>query len=274
MIRFFWRTLLKNSLPIVLTISLAACESVKLKDGQKLYNDGKYEEALSQYHQLLAKAPDSPILNYHVALALYKKGDYGEAIEHLTKVLTTENSNLEARANYNIGNCKYRQGEEQHEKDLEGTADLYQEALHYYKRAAELDEKDEDAKFNQEFVEKKLRDILRKPQKQMAGAQKDLDKEKKDREHPLPKESFSSSEPLSTKGPADLSRIQHDQFQKAERKATEPLREGRPTKGKTIEMSREEAEKLLEAYRQEEESGIVSKDRKRRGYDPEIKKDW
>ena len=270
----FKKTFFNYGILLTLIIFLLGCDSPRLKDGQRLYNAGQYEEALTHYRQLLSKDPDSPIINYHAGIALYKKGDYEKTIEHHLKVLTTENSDLEARAIYNIGNCKFRQAEERQKKDWEGSIGLYQEASQYYQRSLELNEKDEEAKFNIGLVEKKLRNLLSQPQKQKAGTQKALDKKTEDGEPPSTKDPFSSSENLSAKGTDSLSRNQQDHQPKREGRKAESSREGRPIKGKRIEMSKEEAEKFLEAFQQEEESGMLSKNGKRRGHDSKIGKDW
>jgi hypothetical protein len=135
----------------------------------------------------------------------------------------------------------------------------------------ELNEKDEDTKQNVGLAEKKLRDIQNRLEKHLsANKMGEIEKKKKGVDH-FQKE--PSSLGLSTlKEPDPRKGV----YQKKERdgKAVDPLRRLRQTKGEPVEMSKEEAEMLLEGYRQEEESRTGYPGKKIRGSDPGIRKDW
>ncbi|HYM77849.1 MAG TPA: tetratricopeptide repeat protein [Candidatus Dormibacteraeota bacterium] len=55
--------------------------------GEKLSHDGKQDEALALYRQVLDKSPDSYEANLESGIALDLKGDYGKAQEYFTKAL-------------------------------------------------------------------------------------------------------------------------------------------------------------------------------------------
>jgi tetratricopeptide (TPR) repeat protein len=259
MIKFHQKTFLKHLGLILITIFTGACDSPKWKDAQQFYNHGKYEEALLQYKTLLAKNPDSDIVHYHVGIAYYKKGDFEKAIEHFTKALATDDPVIEAWAAYNIGNSKYRLGEKCQKVDLKRTAEFYQEAIDYYKRAMELNGKDEAPKFNHDFVKKKWKDLLSHLKEQDAEVKKDPD---------------HGTNAKGEKAPELIGRLQKDGPQKRGEKILEEGGKGLQRKGEKMEMSKEEAEKLLETYYLEEETKIEPKDRKRKREDPDLKKDW
>ena len=259
MIKFHQKTFLKHLGLILLTIFTGACDSPKWKEAQQFYNHGKYEEALLQYKTLLAKNPDSDIVHYHVGIAYYKKGDFEKAIEHFTKALATDDPVIEAWAAYNIGNGKYRLGEKYQKVDLKRTAEFYQEAIDYYKRAMELTGKDEAPKFNHDFVEKKWKDLLNHLKEQGAEVKKDPD---------------HGTNTKGEKAPAPIGHIQKDAPQKREEKILEEGGKDLQKKGQKMEMSKEEAEKLLETHYLEEGTKIEPKDRKRKREDPDLKKDW
>ncbi|NQT23186.1 MAG: tetratricopeptide repeat protein, partial [Candidatus Omnitrophica bacterium] len=160
----------------------AASARRAVKQGNRLYEEEKFEEALKEYQKAQGKLPDSDIVNFDVGTALYKKSDYRKAVDSFTKTLITEDKDLEAGANYNIGNAKYRQGSLIENSDLEDAIRLYRESLDYYKRAIELNEEDEDAKFNYEFVEKKLEALLKKQEQQENQKEKQEDKKDEQKE--------------------------------------------------------------------------------------------
>ena len=55
--------------------------------GEKLSRDGKQDEALAVYRQVLDKSPDNYQANLESGAALDLKGEYAKAQEHLTKAV-------------------------------------------------------------------------------------------------------------------------------------------------------------------------------------------
>src|SRR4030042_3185737 len=98
MTRVSGRTRLKIIILLFTLISLPACEPRALRDGHQFYKNGKYEEAINAYNQGLTKDPGFHVFNYHVGISFYKKREYEKAVEHLTRVLTIEDSDLDYRA--------------------------------------------------------------------------------------------------------------------------------------------------------------------------------
>jgi tetratricopeptide (TPR) repeat protein len=58
-----------------------------IEEGQKLNSEGKQDEALKRYQDVLAKSPDSYQAHLESGIALDLKGDYGAAREHLQKAI-------------------------------------------------------------------------------------------------------------------------------------------------------------------------------------------
>ena len=145
--RNIWCLFLFIFLVTVPSLSFAAKGNREAKEGNQLYKEEKFQEALEKYDQAYSLAPNSDIINFNRAAALYKTSQFQEAVESFTNVLVTDDPKLEAKANYNIGNSRYKEGELKEKVDLNEAVNLYTEALNYYKRAIELSEKDVDAKY-------------------------------------------------------------------------------------------------------------------------------
>jgi len=156
-----------------------ADESQIVNQGNSLYHSGKYDEALEKYNAAIVDAPESDIIHFNLGTAFYQKEAYDKAIDSFTKSMMTDDPSLEAQANYNIGNAKYRQGRLKENTDLQGAVNNFRDALSYYKRAIELDEKDAEAKFNHEFVEKKLKHLLDQLEKQPPEQQQQQEQQQK-----------------------------------------------------------------------------------------------
>ena len=245
-----------------------------------------YDEALESYNKALSDSPDSPIMHFNIGDSLYKKGEYEKAQEAFTKALLTEDEQLETKANYNIGNCKYRQGKLKEDTDLSTSIALYREALDYYKNTMRLDEKDQDAKYNHEFVEKRLKVLLDK-QKQQQEQQEQQDQKQKEQKGEGEKKEGEEEKAQSQPENQEQNQEKGDQEKETEGQDTEQAgldKEDEKT-GQTEEaqnqeeaakkeMSEEEARMLLNGYKQEHELREKMKKKQTRGRYPNVLKDW
>lgn len=69
-----------------------------IKQGQKLNSEGKQDDALKLYQQVLDKSPDSFDAHLQSGIALDLKGSYVEAREHLTKAIDVASTDQKNRA--------------------------------------------------------------------------------------------------------------------------------------------------------------------------------
>ena len=115
----------------------------QVKGGNRLYGEKKYDEAIRQYQQGLTILPDSPAIRFNIGAAEYRKNAYDRSGALFNQVLQAGDESLAAPAAYNLGNTLFREGK-------------LLEALAAFKKAIELDPQDLDAKFNYEFVLRKI----------------------------------------------------------------------------------------------------------------------
>jgi Ca-activated chloride channel family protein len=129
-----------------LTIALAACGTTVAssnRQGNKLYNQGQYDQALSAYQKAQVEQPDLAELYYNIGNTLHRKEDYQGAAAETLQGLSKADPDLRARAYYNLGNSFYRQGQ-------------FAEAIAAYKEALKLNPDDQDAKHNLELAQQQL----------------------------------------------------------------------------------------------------------------------
>jgi len=244
-----------------------------VKEGNNLYHQVKYDEAIEKYNKARAESPDSDIVNFNLGAALYKKGRYQQAVEAFSKALNKGNKEMKEKAMYNIANSKYKLGNYQEDTYPSSAVSLYRESLDYYKRAMELDKNDKDAKHNHEFVEKKLKELLEKiknqsPQKrQNQGWRKRNKQEDRKSQGQHQEKQGDRQRQISENRQAKTEGNNNKQGEKDSESQTRSS--GRE---KSREISSEEARILLDAYRQEEVGNIS--DRVRHGYYEEVLKDW
>jgi len=142
-------------------------DSIASKNNQanKLYKQGKVDEALSKWRDAQIENPDSDRLHYNIGNGLHEQKKYEDAFKEYEKSLNSKDSELQRSSYYNMGNTHYRMGK-------------LLEAIEDYKRCLDINPDDEDAKYNIEFVRKKIKENLKKEeQKQNESQQKEENKD-------------------------------------------------------------------------------------------------
>lgn len=125
----------------------------------KQYQSGDYEAAQQEYERALMAKPNDARIRFNAGTAAFQNGKLSAALQHLTAALTNSDVKLQQRAYYNLGNTRYRMGEET--KQLEGRKKLWEEAAKNYQSAAALQSDDADARFNLQFVQQQLAELER-----------------------------------------------------------------------------------------------------------------
>ena len=133
-------------------------------EGRRLYDAGKYAEAMAAYGRGRAEEPDNPVLAFNVGDTLLAMGKADEALAEYRKALSSENPKLKARTQYNIGNAYLRK------EDLRRAIDAYRQSL--LQDAAQ-----KDAKRNLELALKKLKEQQEKEKQSKDQSKKDQQKQ-------------------------------------------------------------------------------------------------
>lgn len=114
-----------------------------LRDPYAAYEAGLYDQALRGFRDRLARQPESAGLKLAEGGSAYKLGELEAAEAAYQAVAQAKDRPLAEHALYNLGNTAYRQGK-------------LEDAIRHYEAALGLDPKDEDAKFNLDFVRREL----------------------------------------------------------------------------------------------------------------------
>jgi Ca-activated chloride channel family protein len=213
-----------------------------VKAGNKSYGKGDYESALRHYQDAEIEKPEDPKLHYNMANTLYQQERYEEAIEKYNKAFYTEDPKLEAETYYNQGNSLYRAGK-------------LAEAIQAYEKCLDLTPGDLDAKYNLEFVRKKLKEMMDQEKQQQSLDQQGEKQQGEQKE----KEQEKSQQP------------KQQQQQQAQMDSTQqqPQVQPEPQEG----MSKEEAERILNALKGDEKE-LQKEQRRFTGGSRRVLKDW
>ncbi|MBU4252559.1 MAG: tetratricopeptide repeat protein [Candidatus Omnitrophica bacterium] len=242
-----------------------------VEKGNRLYHGQQYEDASKCYDQALAQQPDSAIINFDAGTAQYKTKEYQKANSSFEQSLTTEDKGLEAKANYNLGNSKYMLGLSKENTELSIAVQLLEGALNNYTRAQELTPKDEDVKVNYKIVQEKLKELKEKLKQQPQEDRKQRTEDGKQNQEKKEAEGQQAQQEQQKTEDKELKNEKTEELKNESSREQEQSALAQPPEPK--EMSKEEANMLLEGYRQEENAtGMLKDDRK--GTEEKVLKDW
>ncbi len=117
----------------------AASVSSLVSEGNRLYREGKLEDALRLYEQAEKLEPSSPAVQYNIGNALYKLERYDQAYDRYRKAFAAPQTPLAEGARYNAGNTHFARRN-------------WGEAISNYKDALRIDPTDVEAKKNLELA--------------------------------------------------------------------------------------------------------------------------
>lgn len=193
-----------------------------VRGANRLYAEGKYEDAAAAYNAALVDQPDAADLHFNLGDATYKQGKYDEAVSSFQKVETAGDSQRAGRVAYNVGNATYRQGQALEQTDPQKALTLYAEALASYRRALGLAPADEDAKFNHELVTKHIEDLKKKLEEQKKEQeQKQQDKQQNQDQQP-PQDDQQKDQPQDKQQPKQDEQQQQKDQQQADQEQKPP----------------------------------------------------
>ena len=255
------------------------------EEGLKLYNEQAYDEAISKFADAQVHLPKSDALEFNIANTHFQGGKLPEAEKAYKNALRSKNSTLKAKANYNMGNTLYKQGK------LNEALDFYKKTIEFTGNKADKEDDEikgikEDAKYNYEFVQKKMEEMKQEQQeRQDQEEQEKQDKEEEDKQE----EQKQGDQPPEEKKPEDQEQKQDQRQQKQDKEKEDKgnqsgqqkeqppegeKKESPPQPQEKREMTKEEAERILDALKQSEESAREMKEKENESAQFETEKNW
>ena len=232
------------------TSSAAQAGRADVQEGNRLYREGRYDEAHEKYLEALRDAPDSPVIRFNDANALYQSDEFARAVDAYRGAIEAADPVLEAQAWYNLGNALYRQ------QQLEGALEAYKEALR-------RNPGDTDAKHNLEVALEQLQQQeQQQQQQQQSDDSEDQDQENQDRQQ-QPRDQPPGEQPPEENPEDRQGQDQQEDGQQSDG-GSQPETGQADEQPQPGQMSREEAERLLQAIT--EDPGEIR--RQRRSADP------
>ena len=158
---------------LAVTDSKAESAAALIDAGNRAFQSGTYNDALSKYEKASVQAPESPVVFFNKGDALFRKGDYAGASDMFEKAaVRSKDLKLEAMARFNLGNCSFREAERQKDSDLKKALSACQTSIQCYQEALKLNPNYKPAAENIEVVRLTMKTILDEIKKQEEQAAK------------------------------------------------------------------------------------------------------
>lgn len=237
-------------------------EKKYIHKGNKLYQQQKYAEAEASYRQSVEKTKESVAGNFNLGDALYKQKKFDNAAQKFTEIATTSaNKAVKAQAYHNLGNSLLES------KKLE-------ESIEAYKKSLINNPKDDQTRYNLAYAQEKLKqqqqqnknDKNKDKKDQKDKDQKDKDKKDQDKKDQDKKDQDKKNQDKKNQDNDQKDKDKQGQDKKDQQDGQQP----QPDK-----LSREDAERMLEALKNEEKNTQDKlKNKKAKGTKGRIVKDW
>ncbi len=218
--------------------ALAQSGKKPLREGEELYRNGQFAEAEEKFKQGATTSPENAaIADFNAGDAAYRQENYAGAQQQFLDIAKSDASDkIKAKAYHNLGNTLLKQ------QDLENSIKAYQNSLI-------LNPEDEDTRYNLSYAVRQLQQ--QQQQQQQQNQDQEQQQEEKQEEQ------------------------QQDQ-QQQQQEQQKQQQEQQQQQQKENQMSRKNAENILDAL-QEKEKGIqkkVKEKEKGSGKKVPIEKDW
>lgn len=203
---------------------------------------------------------------YNTGVTAYRSNDFNSAAATFEQATASPDRALQQRALYNLGNAQYRLGEQ-----------FWNRAVTNYQAALALDPNDQDAKFNLDFVKKKIEERKKQQEQQQQQQQQKQnqdqqkkDEQKQDQQQPSPQNQQQQQDDhqQDSRKDAEAQSEQQKQEQKEQQQRAQATQAGN--------LDKQQAAALLDNLREDEQNWnffpeVQMKDLKDSG---EPAKDW
>ena len=214
------------------------------REGVKEYNREEYDKAEISFRKALDLNQKSFAADYNIANSLYKQKKYKDASEKYDSLSKKEPENVKmADIYHNLGNSLLE-------------ANQFDKSIEAYKNSLRLRPEDEDTRYNLAYAQAKL-----KQQQEQRNQNKDSDKKEDNKDDKKKDEQDQKNKP--------------EQDQDKDRNNADDQKKEQDEQQKPNELTKHEAEQILEAIQNQEKEVKEKVDRKKALVGKStLQKDW
>jgi Ca-activated chloride channel family protein len=257
-----------------------------IREGNTLYADGQYTDAINKYNEALVEEPAAIEPKFNKANGYYRLDDLGEAIDLYQEVAAeSKDMALVAKAKYNLGNCLFQQGTKQRDSDLQKALEDMKSSITYWRGVLDIEPENAKAAENIEVARLTIKDILDQIKKQQEQQEQQQDQQgqqqqqqgQNQQQQGQPSEQEQSESGQDPNQSQDPNQAQSSQAERDPNNAqTEPQRQPQENQDQQEQQAQEvnasdaTAQAILDKeQRQKEQRQILQRGRASR-----VEKDW
>ncbi len=222
-----------------------------IREGYRSYMDGEFNEAEIDFRKAEEVNKESFTAKYNTSTALYQQKKIEESAERFEDLLAeTSDIDAQAKLHYNLGNSYLE-------------SNKLKESIESYKKSLRLNPKDEDTRYNLAYALEKLQE-----QQQDQNDQQNKDENNDDQKQKQDKNSEDQKQQQDKNDQKDKEKQEQNSEQNDEKE--EEQKQSAPQ-----QLSKEDAERLLNAILQKEKD-VKEKVDKKKAVASKVKneKDW
>lgn len=216
-----------------------------IRNGNKLYQEKKYNEAEVAYRKSLSLDKANKAGGYNLGNSLYKQGNYEGASRQYNELLQRKDLTKEqkARSFHNLGNSLLQEKK-------------FNESIDAFKQALKISPQDNDTRYNLAYAQS----MLRQQQQQQQG-NSDKNQQQQQQQQQQGKDQDKNKEKQQQEQPSTADK---NQEKKGEQQQAKSGKQG---------ISKEDAEKILQALNNDEKK-LQEKLNKKEAVRVRIEKNW
>lgn len=140
---------------------------VSTSQGNKLYEQGNFNEAINSYDQALLDAPGALEPKFNQANSYYRLDDLSKALDLYRQVASeSKDMKLVAKSKYNLGNSYFQQGSKQKDSNLQKAIDDLKTAIGSWRGVLDIEPENKRAAKNIEVARLLIKDLIDQLNKQ------------------------------------------------------------------------------------------------------------
>jgi Ca-activated chloride channel homolog len=145
-----------------------------IRQGNEAVAKGDLKTARTRYEEASVAEPESAWIAFNQGVVSYRENDFTKALDRFQDAaVRAKDPAFAARAQYNMGNCSFRQAQRQKDSDLQKAIEECRASVTHYQEALRLDPNQKTASENIEVVRLYLKNLLDEQQRRKEAQQQE-----------------------------------------------------------------------------------------------------
>jgi Ca-activated chloride channel family protein len=260
-----------------MSIQTARASSAReaLQQGNRLFADSKYSEAIGKYDEALVEQPQAMEPKFDKANSYYRLDDLGRAIDLYQEVAAeSKDMTLVGKAKYNLGDCFFQRGTKQRDSDLQKAVDDMRTSIACWRQVLDIDPKNEKAAKNIEVARLTIKDILdqikkqQEQQKQQGQQNQQQGRQNQSQEPQDPNQAQKNAQPQEPNQPKDQQQSQQQKQPEQQKDQQQAQRSQDKQEQRAVPDAT--AQEILDREQQQKKD----REMQQRGQYQQVEKDW